>query len=111
MGAPKPRNNYIDKTVARPSQVNENEIELWTILNGNVDWENIRSNLINSAGGFVQLDANALIPQELIPLLDLSKIPDVLTGKTLDIGATQTLKHNGVEIITTTGKVKHAVYG
>jgi len=94
---------YVGGQVARASHANDNENKIYNEFNGNIDWDNLKASLVNAADGILKLDASGKVP--------LAQIPDVLTGKTLNIGATQTLRHNSVEIITTGGKVKHAVYG
>jgi len=77
--------------------------QIKAIINGDIDFDNLKAALVNAANGIVKLDANAKIPLDLIP--------DVLEGKTLNMGEGQTLQHHGIEIITADGKVKHAVYG
>lgn len=44
----------------------------------------IHSSEKTAAGGVATLDADSLVPQLQIPLLDLSKIPNTLTGKDAD---------------------------
>ena len=94
---------YVDGQTARASHANENETTVYNEFNGNIDWDNLKAALVNAANGILKLDAGGNVP--------LGVIPDILTGKTLNIGAAQVLQHNGTEIITTTAKVKHAVYG
>ena len=101
---------YPEGKPARASHCNYNEIILYNLVNGNIDWENIKAALVNAAGGLLKLDAGGKVP--------LAVIPTPLTGKylenpyedTLNLGATRELQHNSITIVNTDGKVLHAVY-
>ena len=68
--------SYVDNKPARPSHVNANEVKLFNEINGNLDWDNIKIALVNTANGLVKLDGSAHVP--------LAQIPATLTGKDAD---------------------------
>lgn len=106
--------SYPSGKPARSSHCNKNEIVLYNEINGNLDFENLKAALVNTASGLVKLNDAGDVP--------LLQIPDTLTGKsaekwdghaygdTYNIDADKELQHNSVVIVNTDGKVKHAVY-
>lgn len=92
--------SYPEDKPARASHANVNEITLYNEINGNLDWDNLKAALVNVAGGFIKLDPSGDVPLAQIPL-------DAI----YNIDVSRELQHNSITIITTDGKVKHAVYG
>jgi len=84
--------------VADGDKLMENLNQIKAIINGDIDWDNIKASLINAANGIVKLDANAKVPMEQLltnvangtvkldgnALVPLAQIPDTLTGKTAE---------------------------
>lgn len=66
---------YSDGAVARPDQANLNETTLYNLVNGNIDWGNIKAALQNAANGLVKLDANGDVPLPQIPESLKSQVP------------------------------------
>lgn len=93
---------YPEGKPARASHANENEIILYNLVNGNIDWENIKTTLVNAANGLLKLDAGGKVPS--------ARLPDPLTGIGVNLGADKELQHNSITIVNTSGKVVHAVY-
>ena len=105
---------HTDGTPAKPNEVNVNEATLYTLVNGNIDWDNLKLALANAANGLVRLNASGDVP--------LAQIPDVLTGKSadkwggkslgasLDIDTGSKLTHNSADVVVDGPKVYHAVY-
>ena len=52
---------YPDGAVARPDHANENETILYSEINANLDWDNIKAALVNAPNGLVKLDANGKV--------------------------------------------------
>ncbi len=67
---------FTDGTAARPEQMNANFDTIVTVINGNIDWDNLKASLVNAANGILKLDASGDVP--------LGQIPDTLTGKDAD---------------------------
>ena len=105
---------HTDGTAAKPNEVNVNEATLYTLVNGNVDWDNLKASIANAANGLVKLNASGDVP--------LAQIPDTLTGKsaeqwgglslgdTIDISTGNKLTHNSTDVVVDGPKVYHAVY-
>ena len=105
---------HIDGTAAKPNEVNVNEATLYTLVNGNIDWDNLKASIANAANGLVKLNASGDVP--------LAQIPDVLTGKSaekwggkvvgdsIDIDTGSVLSHNSEIVVGDGPKVYHAVY-
>jgi len=45
-------------------KLQENLNVIKSIINGDIDWDNIKASLVNAANGIVKLDANAKVPME-----------------------------------------------
>jgi len=58
---------YPEGTVARPEHANANEIVLYNLVNGNIDWQNLKVALANVANGLVKLDADGKVPLAQMP--------------------------------------------
>lgn len=79
--------NFSDGAVARPDQVNANEIVLYNEINGNLDFANIKAALQNAANGFVKLDADAKVPVAQLPDIMPSGIIVMWSGLLANIPA------------------------
>lgn len=99
MGLLAARTPYVDGTPAKPSDANANESNVYTKLNGLLEFDNILAALINAAGGFVQLDASALVP--------LAQIPPTLTGKDADTVDGVDVPATIAEVLTDHDKAAH----
>ena len=58
---------YSDGAVARPDHANKNETTLYNLVNGNIDWDNIKAALVNAANGILKLDASGKVPLAQLP--------------------------------------------
>lgn len=81
---------FVDATVARPEQVNANFDVIVTVINGNLDWDNLKASLANAANGILKLDTSADVP--------LAQIPDTLTGKDADTVDTKHYSQVAIDI-------------
>lgn len=70
------REAYIEGKPAKASQANANEDKIFALINGNLEWDNIKATLRNQANGFLKLTEDTLV--------DLDQIPATLTGKDAD---------------------------
>lgn len=59
---------YPEGTVAQPDHANANEIVLYNVINGNIDWENLKAALANVANGLVKIGADGKVPPGLLPI-------------------------------------------
>jgi len=105
---------HIDGTSAKPNEVNTNEATLYTLVNGNIDWDNLKLALANAASGLVRLDASGQVPLAQIPTALTGKSADKWGGKSLgasiDIDTGNKLTHNSADVIVDGPRVMHAVY-
>lgn len=105
---------HIDGTPAKPNEVNANEATLYTVINGQLDWDNLKAALANAANGLVKLNASGDVPLAQIPAVLTGKSADKWGGKSLgaslDILTGNKLTHNSADVIVDGPKVYHAVY-
>lgn len=79
--------SFSDGAVARPDQVNENETTLYNLVNGNIDWDNIKAALQNAANGLVKLDEDAKVLLAQIPAgIDADKVDGLHASEILPSG-------------------------
>lgn len=105
---------YVDGTTAKASEANVNEVTLYTLVNGNIDWDNLKAALANAASGLVKLDGSGLVPLAQIPTTLTGKSADkwggLSLGDTINIATGNKLTHNSIDVVTDGPRVLHAVY-